>query len=281
MAESHHHIALKELIRTTAIAEGWTATLEVSGVSPTGKRWRADVVATNGDRKVAVEVQWSGQPHASFVDRAAPYREAGMEVVWLHRSERLSVDEAVVEAKVSHDKDQGYLALLRGSWNQTLPVDEFVRAILTNRLIFRLPEFPVAMVAVHVADAQCWEPTCDGAYPVLPIISFSFGHPRYPASGPDIGLDEIGEIPAVEARLREELKDHPVAALLKHRYSHTAGHSYLSSGCPKCDRIAGQFFMHDYWYDAVPLKSFTMPTFPELIEKLFEDGDMPEGWVVV
>lgn len=281
MAESRHHIALKELVRTTAIAEGWTAALEVSGVSPTGKRWRADVVATNGDRKVAVEVQWSGQPHASFVDRAAPYREAGMEVVWLHRSERLAVDEAVVEARVSHDKDQGYLAMLRGGWNQTLPVDEFVRAVFTNRLCFRLPKFPDVMVAVHVAEAQCWDRTCDGAYPVLPIISFSFGYPQYPAEGPSIGLDRVGRIPGFEPKLREELKDHPVATLLKHRCSNTAGHSYLSSGCPKCDRIAGQFFMHEYWYDAVLLKSFTMPTYPELIENLFENGDLPDGWVVV
>src|SRR5215218_8538074 len=57
--ETPEHLLLKEMVVTVACANGWTAGSEVSGTSPSGEQWRADVLAEKGPHKVAVEIQWS------------------------------------------------------------------------------------------------------------------------------------------------------------------------------------------------------------------------------
>jgi competence CoiA-like predicted nuclease len=103
MAETTHHKVLKQVVQNTAVAEGWSTETEVSGVSATGKRWRADVVAIREERKIAFELQWSSQAHTDFSHRAAPYRESGIDVVWIHRATRLIPMRGLVEGRVSYD----------------------------------------------------------------------------------------------------------------------------------------------------------------------------------
>ena len=62
MAETRQHAELKRLAAAAGERLGWSARLEAPAVTPSGRRWVADVLLEKGDRRVAVEVQWSSQP---------------------------------------------------------------------------------------------------------------------------------------------------------------------------------------------------------------------------
>lgn len=59
--ESAEHIELKLIVARTAQQCGWTAATEVSGQSPNGEQWVADVLLSKGKARIAVEVQLSPQ----------------------------------------------------------------------------------------------------------------------------------------------------------------------------------------------------------------------------
>jgi hypothetical protein len=74
--ETEEHLHLKQMAVMAARAHGWTAQTEVTGTTPTGEEWRADVLATKGEHRVAVEIQWSGQTTDETIRRQTQYKDS-------------------------------------------------------------------------------------------------------------------------------------------------------------------------------------------------------------
>lgn len=78
--ETIHHVRAKKAIRDVATRRGWNAALEVTGPD---RSWRADVLLTRDELRVAFEVQWSHQSEQEYQARTARYRADGIQTVWL------------------------------------------------------------------------------------------------------------------------------------------------------------------------------------------------------
>lgn len=76
--ESLEHARLKSAVYKLCKSLGWDTDIEVAGPD-----WRADVLATDGTRKVAFEVQLSGITGETLVERSEKYKRDGITSVWL------------------------------------------------------------------------------------------------------------------------------------------------------------------------------------------------------
>ena len=78
--ETVHHLRLKSQLVQALDAHGWHASTE----QEVGDR-RADVLASDGPERVAVEVQWSQQTPEVAEERTRYYAQHGVRCVWLMR----------------------------------------------------------------------------------------------------------------------------------------------------------------------------------------------------
>ena len=87
--ETEAHLVVKRLVIEAAREVGWQGLTEVSGESPDGEVWRADVLLVKDRWQVAVEVQWSSITEAEMRHRQRRYESSGVRCLWLlHRSRR-------------------------------------------------------------------------------------------------------------------------------------------------------------------------------------------------
>lgn len=85
--ETQWHKDGKALILTALGELAAEAKEEVPGKSPSGARWKADVLIQYGSRSIAIELQRSYQPMSTYLRRQARYLESGIECYWLTRVE--------------------------------------------------------------------------------------------------------------------------------------------------------------------------------------------------
>lgn len=92
--ESADHLEAKARIVEAAREAGWAATIEFAGP---GRGWIADVMAENGQYRIALEVQWSSQTSADFARRQKRYEDAGLKCFWFinRRNERAALEADV------------------------------------------------------------------------------------------------------------------------------------------------------------------------------------------
>ncbi|MBK9340609.1 MAG: hypothetical protein IPN04_08360 [Rhodoferax sp.] len=115
--ESVEHLFAKSQVATSLIGTDWSARTEVTGKSPMGEQWIADVLLNAGSKKVAIEIQWSPQDQEETQRRQKRYKDSGIRGLWLFRkptnllSEKhtptflLEVDIATKLAKVKLQSD--------------------------------------------------------------------------------------------------------------------------------------------------------------------------------
>lgn len=154
--ETPEHLHLKALAIAAARAHGWTAEAEVAGTTPDGEPWRADVLATRGRHRVAVEVQWSPQDDAVTRFRQARYAASGVRGLWLFRRPGFLADADVPALRVGG-------SLARGLTILDLPAADALDAVFDRRLRFGLATGTTATIVIHGGVAMCWGSDC-GAY---------------------------------------------------------------------------------------------------------------------
>jgi competence protein CoiA len=256
--ESEQHLRLKALVVKLIRKHGWTAATEVDGKTPSGEPWVADVLATKGTRRVAVEIQWSSQTDEKSLYRQQRYHESDVRGLWLMHQANFPISKEFPAVCVDELADGTFMALLahdqstrdgqrrrsrREDWEETLPIEQVIQAAFTKRLWYGLLR-PGAKVSAEVFGGrdQCWR--C-GRW--TGVISYFQLMPRSDKVMPCIVSLEA--LAGQEDLLAELLYRHPASAQIgpiRVRYSATAKASYLSNGCLHCNVLQGRFFVRKH-----------------------------------
>lgn len=219
--EGPEHLHLKALAIVAARAAGWEAQAEVTGATPGGEAWRADVLATRGRHRVAVEVQWSGQADDETFRRQARYAASGVRGLWLFRRQGFLNDAGVPAVRVTGSLGQGLTIL-------GLPAAEALAAVFARRLRFGIPAGAVAPVNVHGGVASCWGLGCGAINRGVVAVEVTFA-----ASRAVLDLAAFGDhLPLLTSLLPSD----PARGRIRRRPDRTA-----VAGCFRCDRPLTRF----------------------------------------
>jgi competence protein CoiA len=221
--ESEAHRFLKELAVNAARAHGWSAATEMIGTTPSGKQWKADVLAEKGKFKVAIEIQLSNQTDEELLWRQKRYSESGIRGLWLcRRAPDMSASQELPLARIEGDLERGFLAALR---DQILPVPEFFDAIFTGHFQFGFRINKSAIVSVWGGSAQCWHQSCGVITCVITRIVITCG-----SQDCHFALAALGNYPDLMRTVLDNLPGDLPIGTIKSRFSKTVGTSYLSNG---------------------------------------------------
>lgn len=291
--ETEEHLLAKTLVCQAARAAGWSADTEVRGQTPAGEEWIADVLATKGHAKVAIEIQWSRQGTAESQRRQRRYAESGVRGLWLLRHPDLLVERdtptfllevradestAVVRLPSSRHELRWLTQRNKGEglhWNQTIPLEAFISGALSGALRFAPAigqSLPVSLCATEIRCWRCQQATSTVQGLTVEISQRFAGHPDL-----HINLDELdnGDEPApwvASVFPIALLKQHGIG-VIKPRYSRTANERYLSNGCQHCDALQGRFFEHEEGRDAEDVCQYEVILTRELVEQLARHGN--------
>jgi hypothetical protein len=112
--ETEVHLELKRMAVEAARSHGWITQAEVTGMTPAGEQWRADVLAQKGTAKIAIEIQWSGQTNDETLRRQERYKQSGIRGLWLLRQPGFPVAHNLPAICVGGNMDDGFTALIAG-----------------------------------------------------------------------------------------------------------------------------------------------------------------------
>lgn len=281
--ETPEHNAIKQLILLAAREEGWAASTEVSGASPAGEVWRADVLVEKGRAKIAFEVQWTSQTENETRRRQEVYRSSGIRCCWIMRQVPPPISEEIPAVSVHFDEGGACLALIPDqryvnnrdrnnfrAWHQVLPLSEFVRAALSGRFKFGLKAgMPVKAKAV-VLEGNCYK--CRKDQVIVDGIILEAHQKPYRL---DIAyLPE--EMPALWIQLEDGMPTGGDHARLAWRTTGPGGR-YFASCCRHCGATSGRFFAHEYYpMDPVRVSEFDLDE--TMIAEIRESKEISEGW---
>ncbi|MCZ7545096.1 MAG: competence protein CoiA family protein [Anaerolineae bacterium] len=282
--ETWQHLKAKHNIVLACRAVGYEAITEASG-----EGWRADVLATKGNVKVAFEVQWSAQSWEVTQERQQQYRAAGIRGCWLFKRPparyranrdvplfRLVVTEeaaTVIFNPVSYETWEG-------TGNRRVPLTDFVTALLTGKIKFcdRLQTQRRQKVRIVFVETGCWR--CHRPHHVYYV------HDLQTSCGDTVEADYFArQIIAIVRQFKESPDGQQLQiGHIKERYSKTVNAKYMSFGCPHCDAIVGDFFLHHEiipkaacYEDQAPAILETEITLSELLSRGHEHWCFPEN----
>jgi len=291
--ESEEHRQLKMLAVEAARSCGWQAETEVPGVSPSGEPWRADVLATKGKAKVAIEVQWSGQVDDETLRRQQLYRDSGARGLWLLRQTGFPVVEELPAVCIGGTIKEGFHALLpyqwarmtrndrqsQQGWKAILPMHEFLTTAFNYRLKWgRITDIGAkAEAEVLVAEADCEH--CGVITEIIVGIDLHVA-----GESVEVSLLDLTPYDSLIAEIRDHLPPSFDQTHLKVRYSRTHNHRYFSNGCLGCDRLHGDFYLPGYRHAAKAACRFPITLtgdWLQLVQESDECGNgAPEWWIL-
>lgn len=270
--ETEEHLRLKQLAVEVARAQGWDAKTEVAGATPLGDIWKADVLATNGSVRFAIEIQWSLQADEETLRRQARYKASGVRGLWLLRQSSFPTGPDLPAARVEGNGDAGFVAFVRtGGREQTVTVPEFLMAALSDRLRFGVTRGADAHVSLRTGEMSCW--SCGADTPIVTGVDVSIGPHLWPFSVSDLDT-QPGLFAEIQARF-----DDPSVHAIKHRFSRTQDRSYLSNGCIHCDALIGAFYEHEAWGERT-LNAFNCVIDEQWLSALRNRPDFRPAWAV-
>ncbi|TDV89211.1 competence protein CoiA [Halomonas alkaliantarctica] len=243
--ESREHLLAKYLIAKGAHTAGWQVDTEHRGITPDGETWIADVFATKGNAKVALEVQWSPQSEQETRRRQQRYRASGVRGAWFLRSYRrynpsfLSIlsEQATPSFVISLDESGHDFQVSR--FQTTLSC--FVNDLLSGAIQWGPKPGEQGRAGPVVLEDYCWK--CRRLTGVVASLALedSYGIRRggFDYDDPRIRNDLIRMVSDPNLKRQHQIGE------LTHRFSRTERSSYFSNGCFHCGALQGRFFIRD------------------------------------
>ena len=290
--ETPVHLHLKKLALMAAREAGWDARSEVTGITPGGERWTADVLATKGCFKVAVEIQWSRQTDKETLRRQERYRRSGVRGVWLLRQPGFPVSRDLPAACIGGSIDEGLKILIpcwpavttrdrkeKRRWFQTLEPAPFMQAVFGTRFqfgtrfLFRSGTAIKLTLCIETGLIDCWK--CGAETRIVTWLTCKFGPHEIRHD-----LDLASSVSGLAGAIRAAVRHRPDIGLVRERYSRTEGGSYISNACAHCRAMIGRFFEHRAWYsETETVGEIELPINAELRNRIEQQTQRWAVWV--
>ena len=241
--ETEVHRCIKGLALEAARRAGWNAQTEVSGHTPDGERWTADVLARKGAAKIAIEVQWSGQTDDETLRRQRKYRQSGVTGVWLLRQPGFPISEDLPAACIGGSMQEGLMVMLpkygdmtvrkrttQEGWSQILTPKEFLNATFEDRLCFGIPSHAKATLDILAGSDDCLR--CGKKIQIVTALKGSVGPYKIELYGDYKPQNLANENPTMKKRIVTALMDRTDVG--RTRFSQGYIFTYVRCRCPKC-----------------------------------------------
>jgi len=250
-AESEDHLLAKEIVAKAALSAGWQAETEVL-LQPQGAV--ADVLASSGKRRVAFEIQCSGQNEADTKRRHRTYERAGVRALWLFKQAGYPRWKEVpafriVRAAGTRVFDvwvwrEGHNYKKVSQPAQSVPLDEFIRGALLGRLKWRPAIGLKVPLHAHVSNVRCRR---GHQGPALRLIEFGIEEVLPGHASARVSVQAFNERPEVlrTPAVRKFLEAHGLALHFGvsnwtlRRYQDNF-HRYVYASCSTCGELIGQ-----------------------------------------
>lgn len=222
--ETAFHLQGKAIILRAARAAGWEAWVEVGGRTPSGERWRADVLCIQGHHRVAFELQHSGITLSTLAARQARYRESNLRCMWfMHTHER-----RLAQAQPwQRNTPALYLNAKHHVPMLDLTLEQTVEAALGGHLaLFPLAGRPVQVTLIAQAT-NCY--MCRGGSGVLEAVLV------YPPGLPELAVIAPGTTPGLAEWIQTVLPQPEVGRM--QRFIEWPTNAYRTYSCPGCHRL--------------------------------------------
>ncbi|MDP7849746.1 competence protein CoiA [Acinetobacter baumannii] len=312
--ETIEHQFCKYIVAKTLHDLGWMVETEKEGITPSGKKWIADIYAEKNNQKMCIEIQWSNQTVEDTEIRHNIYQESGVRCLWLMRLPRTlfresyeyelreTLEEYNRLANVLYLKKEEDGKFLIGGFKkdqnktngstyeplESLELSEFLVKIFAENKIRKISgRNKKKYIKAHYCKGECFR--CKKETSV--VLNFSFWIPVNNSYLQilDCKIDELNEsdIPELEGqvigkqdviKISQLLNTQAKAnnyGLIQRRYSKTAEQSYYSNGCASCGFLFGRNFYPEIWYNT---EFFSEPV--EVTEELELFSRLPSLWLI-
>lgn len=249
--ESPEHLKAKVAIMEACRENGWEAIPEFSE-----KDWRADVLATQGKKRIAFQVQWNRQSYEETKYRQERYKASNVRGCWLFRiapkemtdyNKRLVADKDIPAFRIFKDENSTIVADIE---QKQVSLKTLVAFLLNRKLKFcnHIRLKPKQEISIVLFETQCWKchkpQYCYAVYPKFATICGQ----ELDIMGSSWSNDTIDKNPQVYAIVEQFTKTYQKREIkigpLKQRFSNTVQHSYLSHGCYYCDALFGDHYLN-------------------------------------
>lgn len=255
--ESAEHLMLKSQVAMAIAAAGWEVATEVRGHSSEGDLWIADVMATRGSQRFAVEIQLSKQSHEVTVDRHFRYRASGVRCLWLFRQRPIQ-RSGVPAIQIAQGADGGFDVLIGNRdlvnpladtsdamapvYPAKVPIDTFISRVFSGSNLW----FGVFRKG-HRARIKLSGRTgvCSGCLGEITVVSSLWVIDPITGSCLVVEPNQVGEFISLLEQIDPEIKQRYGIGRFR-RTSHSSwGGGGVSNTCPHCS--AGTGLMQRDW----------------------------------
>jgi len=218
-----------------------------------GKDWRADVFVLANEIKHAFEVQITQQSLKKTLERQEKYLRDGIIGCWLFEKEPARQKEERPDLplfKINNIENEIIISLKD---RKNIPLDIFISDYLQNKIKFCQTLNILPKIEIIFLKMNCWK--CGLENHIYYVGNFT--SPCNTVIRYDEAMwnsDKLIFRPEVMDKVNEYANSqkgkHLNIGTIKERYSKTAGNSYLSFGCSKCDGIFGDWYIHEATIEA-------------------------------
>lgn len=244
-SETPQHLKSKVEIAKACKDSGWLAIPEYSE-----NDWRADILATKGEARIAFEVQWSTQTEEDTNFRQKRYRDANVRGCWFFKTppkqlrDQITANPLTIEElplfKIK-ENEQKEIVVLNDAVTKGLY--QHVCDLLRGHIKYApaYSALPEQILEISFFKTNCWKCGAEQHMYFADIIAQSY-------CGKKLGADDTGlTLHPKVIKVAQEIVGSPEGKNLKlgqikERYSRTAGRAYISFGCYFCDALFGNFY---------------------------------------